>query len=243
MSSQYDVLAKISEFTAQAPIRKYFEEFTFFKALGDISGRSVLDVACGTGVYSRRLKQRGANRVVGLDSSEGMIGYARHVESQAPLGIEYVVQDAASAGALGSFDVVTATYLLHYAASKQELNAMCTALHRSLKPGGRLVSICMHPDIHVTRREYYRPYGFEIHSRGQEGDEVHMVSAFPDVPFKISAYMWMRPAYETALRAAGFQDIVWCSPEIAPEGLSAHGAAYWQPYLDQPHAAVFTCKA
>ena len=243
MINQYDVLAKISEATAEAPVRKYFEEFTFFKALGDIAGRSVLDVACGTGLYSRRIKQRGANRVVGVDSSEGMIAYARYQEQQAPLGIEYVVQDAAAAGALGTFDVVMATYLLHYASSVEQMRGMCATLRRALAPGGRLVSICMNPDARVTEPAYYRPYGFELHSRGQEGDETQLVSALPGVPFSVTAWHWSRSSYEDSLRSAGFRNIVWCAPEIAPEGLAALGEAYWRDYLRFPHATVFTCSA
>jgi SAM-dependent methyltransferase len=243
MGNQYDALAKISEITAEVPIRKYFEEFTFFKALGDVKGRSVLDVACGTGLYSRRFKQRGANRVVGLDSSEGMIEYARHLERQEPLGIEYVAQDAATAGDLGTFDIVTATYLLHYASSKEQLQAMCTSLRRALAPGGRLVSICLNPSVQLSRPEYYHPYGFDLRSRGQEGDEVQLTMMLPGMPLVITAYLWAQPTYEAALRSAGFRDITWCKPEVSPEGLTSLGAAFWQPYLQQPHAVVFTCTA
>ena len=243
MSNQYDLLAKLSEATAEAPYRKHFEEFTFFKALGDVTGQSVLDVACGTGLYSRRLKQRGASRVVGLDASEGMIDYARHLERESPLGIEYVVQDAARAGDLGVFDVVVATYLLHYAPTRQDLGAMCGMLRRALAPGHRLVSICMSPDIQLTDSGYYRPYGFEIQSRGQEGDEVRLVSVLPELPFTLVAYQWTRPTYEAALRDAGFRDITWREPRVSPEGIAALGTSYWEPYLRQPHATVFTCVA
>lgn len=244
MTSQYDLLAKISEATAEMPLRKHFEEFTFFNALGDITGRSVLDVACGTGLYSRRLRQRGARRVVGLDSSDGMIAYARHLEEQAPLGIQYVVQDATSAGELGTFDVVTATYLLHYAPSVEQMRGMCAMLRRALAPGGRLVSLCLNPDAQVTDPAYYRPYGFELRSRGpRDGQEAQLVSLSPELPFSLTAYHWSRATYEAALRSAGFQNIVWREPEIAPEGLAAFGEAHWRDYLRAPHAAVFTCTA
>ncbi len=244
MSNQYDTLAELTEATAAAfPFRKYFEELTFFKALGDVTDKAVLDVACGTGLYSRRLKQRGARRVVGVDSSEGMIDYARHLEREAPLGIEYLVQDAATAGDLGTFDVVVATYLLHYAKTKAELGDMCAMLHRALPPGGRLVSICMNPGINRTDPAWYRPYGFEMHFHGQEGGEARMVSLVPELPFTLVATWWSQATYEAALRAAGFRDLDWRKPEIAPEGIAALGAAYWQAYLQQPHAAVFTCVA
>lgn len=239
--SQYDVLASLTEATAEAPLRKYFEAYSFFEALGDVRSQSVLDIGCGTGLYSRRLKQRGAARVLGLDASAGMIAYARHLESEEPLGIEYVVKDAADAGDVGRFDVVAATYLLHYAPSREVMSGMCRSMHRALVPGGRLVSICLHPEINLSDPSYYHPYGFEMASRGGEGDEALMTSVMPEMPFTIKAYAWSRATYAAALTEAGFRDIRWHAPMISPEGLEELGSDYWQAYLSQPHAAIFDC--
>ncbi|MDI3289068.1 class I SAM-dependent methyltransferase [Polyangium sp. 15x6] len=241
MGSQYDTLAAVTNLTAEMPLRKFYEEHTFFQALGDITGRSVLDVACGTGLYSRRFKQRGAARVVGIDNSEGMVDYARHLEGSQPLGIEYHVQGAENARGLGTFDVVAATYLLHYAPSQDVLRDMCTSLHASLAPGGRLVSICMSPDIELRDTSYYRKYGFEAASRGEEGDVATVKSLVPEAPFTLSAYHWKRATYEAVLREAGFRNIVWHPPEVAPEGVAALGADYWSEYLRRPHAEIFSC--
>ena len=241
--NQYDVLAQIAEATAASPIRRFYEEHTFFRALGDITGKSILDVACGTGLYSRRFKQRGAGRVVGLDNSEGMIAYARHVESGAPLGIEYVVQDAADAHTLGTFDIVTATYLLHYAPSAEVLSSMCKNLRASLAPGALLVSISMSPDIELANPSYYHKYGFELRSTGEDGAEVKLTSVMPDLPFELKAYHWSKAAYERALRDAGLREITWHEPEIAPEGIAAHGADFWADYVRKPHAMVLSARA
>jgi len=242
MGSQYDTLAAITNLTAEMPLRKYYEEYTFFQVLGNITGRSVLDVACGTGLYSRRFKQRGAARVVGIDNSEGMIGYARHLEASQPLGIAYHVLDAAGARNLGTFDVVAATYLLHYAPTREVLRDMCTSLFASLAPGGRLVSICMNPDIELADASYYRKYGFEAASHGEEdGNVITIKSLVPELPFTISAHHWRRSTYEDTLRGAGFHDVVWHPPQIAPEGLTALGADHWAEYLRRPHAEVFSC--
>ena len=239
--SQYDLLATLSEATAEAPLRKYFEEYSFFEALGDVRGQSILDIGCGTGLYTRRLKQRGAARVLGLDASAGMIEYARHLESGKPLGIEYVVKDAADAGDVGRFDVVTATYLLHYAPSREVMSGMCRSMLRALAPGGRLVSICLNPEINLTDPSYYHPYGFEMASRGGEGAEAMMTSVMPEMPFAIKTYAWSRATYEGALTEAGFRDIRWHAPAISPAGLEKLGSDHWRAYLRQPHAAIFDC--
>src|SRR2546421_3166006 len=43
----------------------------------DIAGKSVLDIGCGSGVYSIELAKRGAKRVLALDFSDPMLAIAR----------------------------------------------------------------------------------------------------------------------------------------------------------------------
>jgi 2-polyprenyl-3-methyl-5-hydroxy-6-metoxy-1,4-benzoquinol methylase len=68
--------------------RLHVEHFTLFEALRDLSDKSVLDLACGEGFYTRCLKRGGAARVVGVDISQGMIDLARHQEERDGLGID-----------------------------------------------------------------------------------------------------------------------------------------------------------
>jgi ubiquinone/menaquinone biosynthesis C-methylase UbiE len=72
-----------------------------------------MDLACGDGFYTRRLKQRGAAEVIGVDISP--IRLAKQSEHAEPLGISYQLGDAVSLPRLGSFDLVTAIYPLTYA--------------------------------------------------------------------------------------------------------------------------------
>ncbi len=52
------------------------------RALGDLTGRKMLDVGCGTGRVSRWLaEQRGARQVVGIDFSPATVEAARHESS------------------------------------------------------------------------------------------------------------------------------------------------------------------
>jgi SAM-dependent methyltransferase len=52
------------------------------RTLGDMTGRRVLDVGCGTGRVSRWLaEQRGARQVVGVDFSQATVEAARHESS------------------------------------------------------------------------------------------------------------------------------------------------------------------
>jgi ubiquinone/menaquinone biosynthesis C-methylase UbiE len=50
--------------------------------IGDPSSKSVLDIACGEGFYTRMIRQRGAAKIAGVDLSEGMIELAESRKRQ-----------------------------------------------------------------------------------------------------------------------------------------------------------------
>lgn len=47
-----------------------------FQLMGDITGRSIVDIGCGTGILSRQFAIQGARRVIGVDTSNAMIEQA-----------------------------------------------------------------------------------------------------------------------------------------------------------------------
>jgi len=67
MAVQYDIKASEYEKTLDNPFRMYPERNSFVQTLGDIRGKSILDVGCGEGYYTRILKKLGAGEVIGLD--------------------------------------------------------------------------------------------------------------------------------------------------------------------------------
>jgi toxoflavin synthase len=244
MSAQYDQIGdKVADWDVLPVRSEYIEGHTFFNVLGSANGRSVLDVACGDGLYTRQLKARGATRVVGVDISEEMIRSARKHEEEQPLGIEYHVSDVADMPLLGSFDIVTAIYLLHYAQSPEHMLRMCRSIHAHLKPGGCFVTYAFNPEFSAKGPNSTR-YGItmldfpESPRDGQEiSAELHTKS-----PFTIQFFSWSRTTHERVLREAGFRSISWLRPECSPEGLSKYGQAFWQDYLDNPHAVALRCE-
>lgn len=150
MTSQFDPLYAAYEASAtEMPVREHIEAYTFLTALVDLTNLAVLDLGCGTGVYTRRLAAAGAARVTGLDVAEGMITEARRREAEQPLGIEYRLHDTsvlsgADPDLVGQFDLVTAIYMLPYATTVDELTAMCRTAHAALRPtGGRFLTYAL----------------------------------------------------------------------------------------------------
>src|SRR5688572_3218573 len=104
MEAEYDRIAERYRDAKLQPWRLHVEVFTFLQVVGDLHGKAVLDLACGEGFYSRILKRRGADRVLGVDLSGRMIELARAAEVREPLGVEYCVGDARDIDATGTFD-------------------------------------------------------------------------------------------------------------------------------------------
>jgi ubiquinone/menaquinone biosynthesis C-methylase UbiE len=99
--------------------------------------RSLLDVACGTGIVTRRLAAaRPAARVTGADLTYGM---ARTAAARLPGAV--VLADArALPFPDGVFDAVTSVWLLHLLDRPEDVRAVIAECARVLRPGGVYVT-------------------------------------------------------------------------------------------------------
>lgn len=66
--------------TLRASVRRRFD--LAFELLGDLSGKSVLDIGCGSGRYMFEAVRRGATEVVGLDAAAGAIEAAARIAGE-----------------------------------------------------------------------------------------------------------------------------------------------------------------
>lgn len=95
-------------------------------------GERVLDLGCGDGALTRRLKQAGCE-VVGVDSSPEFVAAARSLGLDARLG------NAEHLGFRREFDAVFSNAALHWMTGAENV---VRGVAQALKPGGRFVGEC-----------------------------------------------------------------------------------------------------
>jgi ubiquinone/menaquinone biosynthesis C-methylase UbiE len=244
MPTQYNDIAEQYKRSKQVPWRYHIEQHSLFELLGDVAGKSVLDLACGEGHYTRLLKRLGASCVVGVDLSSKMIELAQTTEREDPLGVTYLVGDALSVKVPGSFDVVVAAYLLNYARSPEEMLAMCSTISGSLKPGGRFVTVNNNPAQHVSQFDATRKYGFVKSTQDEiaNGTPIRYTFFNDGETFYIENYHLDRTTHEWALKEAGLNDIGWHPMQLSPDEASASSRDYWNDFFRDPPVVLLTAS-
>jgi SAM-dependent methyltransferase len=241
-SAQYDHIGGQYDEYARTATLKWAECYTFFRMLGALEGKRVLDIACGFGFYTRLLKQRGAAQVIGVDISPEMIRLAHQYEQAEPLGITYQVGDAATLPPLAPCDLVTAVHLLTYATSRDQLLGMFRSVYANLVAGGRFIAVTNNPAFTLSKPNCTK-YGVTVLRLEPEEDRYACEAEFVAAsPFRVQWYQWHQAPYEWALREAGFRDFAWYPSEVAPEDVARYGEVYWRDFYTNCPIIGLVCE-
>jgi SAM-dependent methyltransferase len=233
------------------------EEANLHAAIKDhISNAKVLDLACGSGHYSRRLLEWGAQSVLGVDISAGMVEEAKSRAVQSGYSIDrlsYLVGDVSSTLDLtshdGPFDLIVGTWLLNYASNTKEMEAMFRNIHRNLKPGGLFFGLTIPPplcDQHELDRalqEEWAEYGTSGHVKGEvaDGFEVNIALGMPDAKEKaeFDNFYLRLEVFEQGAKAAGLNEALEWLPFVLPDELrKAFPHGYWNRMVLNPHFGI-----
>lgn len=134
ISGTYDGLNRVISFGIDIKWRK-----RIVQQLAKRSPKTILDIATGTGDLAIALTGTGAEKIVGLDLSPGMLEVGRAKVAEKNLGgtIEMVLGDGeALPYGEGSFDAVTVAFGVR---NFEDLEKGLSEIHRVLRPGGQLL--------------------------------------------------------------------------------------------------------
>ncbi|MER6519223.1 class I SAM-dependent methyltransferase [Streptomyces sp. NPDC001553] len=244
-TQQYDEIGEAYEGFKALPLEQYAVVPGFLALVGDVRGKAVLDLASGTGFYSREFRRRGASEVLGIDISGEMVSVAQQLEESDPLGVRYEVGDVAYLRTFdASFDIILAVQLLNYAPDIATTERMCRNAYRSLRPGGEFFGLNQSPDFRFDGPPPDR-YGFHTELTGQEVETGRQVrtTALLDPPVSFVANLPRRDVYEKCLRAAGFSEVTWVPVTVSDAGVREFGADFWADFHANPPLEMLRCRA
>jgi SAM-dependent methyltransferase len=115
----------------------HIEKPAMLNILGDIKGKDIICIGCGSGEEANLLYERGAN-VVGFDISEELIKIAK----QKYPNINFYVGDAEDFKLEEKFDVAFASFVAHYFPNYKQLLSNTSVL---LKENGEFIFSIIHP--------------------------------------------------------------------------------------------------
>ncbi len=236
---QYDTIAGEYRESRQLACRDALEKPTLLGMLGDVRGKSILDMGCGDGFYTRYLKRAGARKVTGVDISGEMIRLAQDEERLHPLGCIYRHHDAGTFEPDECVDIVLASYLLHYARTADDLRRLCESCCHALRPGGRIVGIIA--DVLNPREGLvsWKQYGIKVVYPGtaRDGSVIRVQITNSDGnTFEFENYYHSPETYRMAFEEAGFPNFRWVPLSL---NFAESGNPFWDDYMNRPYADAF----
>lgn len=247
LKEQYDdVLAQglYEEGMARMAVyHQHCQDPVIFETLGDLRGKSLLDLACGDGFYTRQFRHSGADPVTGIDLSPEAIAQAKAIEQRENAGIEYLVGDAMELELGRNYDVVTAIHLLHYLKDEADIAAVLRAIYQTLEDGGRFITMIANPEFDLSKHDASDSkakfgYYFSSAEPGNGGILCFHPGGFEkerELTFELRR--WRRGFLDRIAHDAGFEPH-WHEPFISDTGLAEFGAAYFEKFLANPQSKL-----
>ena len=240
--TDFDKIPAWADVAAKDAYRRWLQFFTIERLLGDVAGKRILDVGCGTGLFPMRIAGKGA-RVIGFDRSARNIAEADKAASATAHDIKYFhatqVEFLERLPEVGPFDAATSNMVLQYAESLQDLTDFFGCAGRYLRPGGRFISVVFNPS--------FSEFGRDIGPRRFTKLAGNLVRVdFLDEPSgqtHAHSHQYTRHEYEDAVMAGGMRLESWQELSVDPEGPTTLGAGFWVPVRTFEPFRVLICQS
>ncbi|CDW76070.1 UNKNOWN [Stylonychia lemnae] len=234
-----DTYAKIVRKYRQSknvPWRRFCETPSFLKLVGKLTNEDVIDLGCGEGFYTRKLRQLTTGKVFGVDFCDNFIKMAQFQQYGAN-DIDYRQFDCGLPieDIPGQFDLVTPTFLVQNALSEEDLEQMVQNIWNLCKPGGRVCGLNASPFVPVEEFKKDEKYGLSLSQKStfyfEENASEYSVRLFDkeaDMDISLRLMWYSGQFYEEAFRKAGFTNFRWVQLELFED---TDNAEYWKDFL------------
>jgi ubiquinone/menaquinone biosynthesis C-methylase UbiE len=227
-----------------AVYHRHCQDPVIFRTLGHVRGKSLLDLACGDGFYTRRFRSEcGADPVLGIDLSPNQIERARAIEQREELGIEYRVGDVTTLELDRRFDVATAIHLLHYLGSEAEIESALRRIFDLLSSRSSFVTMIANPEFDLDKHDASdskTKFGYYF-SRAESANggllRFHPGGFEKERELTLELRRWQRAFINNIAADLGFTP-EWHDPFISTEGLETYGAGFFENYLANPQSKL-----
>ncbi|SEA10067.1 class I SAM-dependent methyltransferase [Alkalimonas amylolytica] len=217
---------------------------SLLKLIPSFTGKSVLDLACGDGSFSRVISKLNPSKVVAVDISKDQIDKAIELSGHQTV-IKYINANACDIKHIDPFDIIIGNFFLHYAPSIDDLKKYCKHISLNLKPGGLFIGLnenpvkpikdsksfgvaveCVDGVVHdscTIRRTHY----------DSEGNEL----------FNFTHRHFHLNTYELSLRESGMYNVTWHKLRNMQHGDADDAMAkHWASYISQSTVSILSAN-
>ncbi len=140
------------------------EEAVVDEALGEVNGKVVVDLGCGTGRQTLRLAAKGA-KIAGVDQSEGMLEKAKAKDATGAVRFLRVDLDEAFPFPDAAYDLVVSFLAIEHIADLRRFFSQC---RRVCRASGLLYFTAMHPAMVLrgVQARYTEASGRKVYPKG-----------------------------------------------------------------------------
>lgn len=166
--------------------------------IGDVSGKNILDLGCGDGIFGAELMDAGAASFTGIEGSSEMAALAR--EATVQQGVQIRVEDLETFQAEpAQYDLIVSRFVIHYLS---DIERLFREVIKALKPGGKFVFTVQHPlttSSFVSKAQGERRGDWLVDDYFKEGERQE-----PWINKTVIKHHRTIETYYTALAEAGF---------------------------------------
>ncbi len=203
-ATQYEQAAKIQHEIGE----RLFERLHYLK----IKPRYILDLGCGPGTFSQRLKKHYPQaHIVGFDLACAMLKQAKTKQGWLKKWALVAGDMTGMPFATGTFDLVFANQVIHWS---QPLSGVMSELNRVMNPGGCLMFSTLGPDTFCELRQAWSKIDnyahtnefIDMHDVGDALLAEHFLDPVMDMEILTAHYSTLAQLLE-ALKAQGVRNI------------------------------------